>query len=162
MRLIKFLFQNIFSCFGTSFSILEHHFPVFERLFPLQELPFPVFLFFWEGYFVPGRDGTEEFVPGHLLLPLSRDKGTPGREFFFVPGQRDNGTSHPGLSRDVPRDVPSPGNSSSEHKGWVVEWALWLSQSKIVKKLLMFIYNTTEFQINECTTCLKMLYLEMP
>ena len=35
------------------------------------------------------------FVPGHLLLPLSRDKGTPGQEFFFVPGQRDNGTSRP-------------------------------------------------------------------
>ena len=43
--------------------------------------------------FVPGRAGTEEFVPGHLLLPLSRDNGTPGQEFFFVPGQRDNGTS---------------------------------------------------------------------
>ena len=24
--------------------------------------------------FVPGRPGTEEFVPGQLLLPLSRDK----------------------------------------------------------------------------------------
>ena len=43
----------------------------------------------------PGRPGTEEFVPGHLLLPLSRDKGTPGQENFFVPGQRDNGTSRP-------------------------------------------------------------------
>ena len=51
--------------------------------------------------FVPGRPGTEEFVPGHLLLPLSRDKGTPGQEIFFVPGQRDNGTSRPGL-RPVP------------------------------------------------------------
>ena len=59
-------------------------------------------------HFVPGRPGTEEFVPGHLLLPLSRDKGTPGQEFFFVPGQRDNGTSRPGLSRDV----PSRGNPS--------------------------------------------------
>ena len=45
--------------------------------------------------FVPGRPGTEEFVPGFLLLPMSRDKGTPGQEFFFVPGQRDNGTSRP-------------------------------------------------------------------
>ena len=35
---------------------------------------------------VPGRPGTEEFVPGHLLLPLSRDKGTPGQENCFVPG----------------------------------------------------------------------------
>ena len=48
---------------------------------------FPVFLFFYEGYFVLGRDGTEEFVPGHLLLPLSRDKGTPGQE-FFCPGTK--------------------------------------------------------------------------
>ena len=52
--------------------------------------------------FVPGRAGTEEFVPGQLLLPLSWDNGTPGQEIFFVPGQRDNGTSRPGLSRDVP------------------------------------------------------------
>ena len=36
---------------------------------------------------VPGRPGTEQFVPGHLLLPLSRDKGTLGQENFFVPGQ---------------------------------------------------------------------------
>ena len=112
-----FLFQNIFSCFGTSSSVLEHTFPVLERLFsvlerlfPVLECHFPVFLFFWEGYFVPGRDGTEEFVPGHLLLPLFRDKGTPGQEFFFVPGQRDNGTSRPGLSRDV----PSLGNTTKD------------------------------------------------
>ena len=26
---------------------------------------------------------------------LSRDNGTPGQEKFFVPGQRDNGTSRP-------------------------------------------------------------------
>ena len=58
--------------------------------------------------FNPFCPGTEEFVPGHLLLPLSRDKGTPGQDFFFVPGQRDNGTSRPGLSRDV----PSRGNPS--------------------------------------------------
>ena len=53
--------------------------------------------FFWKNLilFVPGRPGTEEFVPEHLVLPLSRDKGTPGQEFFFVPGQRDNGTSRP-------------------------------------------------------------------
>ena len=35
------------------------------------------------------------FVPGHLLLPLSRDKGTPRQEIVFVPGQRDNGASRP-------------------------------------------------------------------
>ena len=99
--------------FEHHFPVLEHPFPVLERLFPVLERLFSVFLFFWEGYFVPGRDGTEEFVPGHLLLPLSRDKGTPGQEFIFVPGQRDNGTSRPGLSRDVPRDVPSRGNPNS-------------------------------------------------
>ena len=59
-------------------------------------------MFFWESDFVLGRPGIEVFVPGHLLLPLSRDKVTPGQEKFFVPGQRDNGTSRPNLSRDVP------------------------------------------------------------
>ena len=48
-----------------------------------------------ESNFVPGRPGTENFVPGFLQLSLSRDKGTPGQENFFVPGQRDNGTSRP-------------------------------------------------------------------
>jgi hypothetical protein len=62
---------------------------------------------------VPGRPGTEDFVPGFLLLSLSRDKGTSGQGNIFVPGQRDNGTSRPRLSRDVPRDVPSLGNPSS-------------------------------------------------
>ena len=38
---------------------------------------------------------------GHLLKPLSWDKGTPGQENFFVPGQRDNGTSRP-AGRPVP------------------------------------------------------------
>ena len=67
-----------------------------------------------ESDFVPGRPGTEEFVPGFLLLPLSRDKGTAGQGNIFVPGQRDNGTSRPGLSRDVPRDVPSRGNANNK------------------------------------------------
>ena len=43
-----------------------------------------------ESDFVPGRPGTEEFVPGQLLLPLSRDKGTAGRRDVpsrFVPGR---------------------------------------------------------------------------
>ena len=53
-------------------------------------------------HFVPGRFGTEVFVPGHLLMPLSRDKGTPGQEFFFVLGQRDNRTSRPDLFWGVP------------------------------------------------------------
>ena len=54
-----------------------------------------------ESNFVPGRPGTEDFVPGHMIRPLYRDKGTPGQENLFVPGQRENETSHPGLSRDV-------------------------------------------------------------
>ena len=35
--------------------------------------------------------GTEEFVPGFLLLLLSRDKWTLGQGNFFVPVQRDSG-----------------------------------------------------------------------
>ena len=58
--------------------------------------------FFWKilVHFVPGRPGTEEFVPGYLLLPLSRDKGTAGQAKLFCPGtkgQRDRGIF---LSRD--------------------------------------------------------------
>ena len=51
--------------------------------------------------FVPGRPGTEEFVPGHLLLPLSRDKGTPGQGKCPCPGTKGQ------------RDVLSRGNASS-------------------------------------------------
>ena len=63
-------FGHYFPVLEHTFPVLERLFPVLERLFPVLELPFPVFWFFWEGYFVPGRDGTEEFVPGQ------RDNGT--------------------------------------------------------------------------------------
>ena len=43
--------------------------------------------FFYFRTSFPGFLGTEEFVPGHLLLPLSRDIGIPGQENFFVPGR---------------------------------------------------------------------------
>jgi hypothetical protein len=92
-------FGTYLSCFRTSFPVLERPFPVSERHFPVLERPFSVLEHLFPGFlggdFVPGRPETEEFVLGHLLLPLSRDKGTPGQEFFFVPGQRDNGTSRP-------------------------------------------------------------------
>ena len=109
-----FLFQNIFSCFGTSSSVLEHPFPVLERLFPVlerlfpvSERPFPVFLSFWEGYFVPGRDkgvcpGT--FAPA--LVPGQRDTGT---RIFFCPGTKGQ------------RDVPSrfvPGRPAGRPVPW--------------------------------------------
>ena len=54
----------------------------------------------YKSYFVPGRPGTEEFVPGHLLLPLSRDKGTPGQGKCPCPGTKGQ------------RDVPSRGKPS--------------------------------------------------
>ena len=57
----------------------------FRTIFPVLECPLPVFCFFWESDFVTGRPGTEEFVPG-------RDAGQGN---FYVPGQRDNGTSRP-------------------------------------------------------------------
>ena len=50
--------------------------------------------------FVPGRPGTEEFVPGQLILPLSRDKGTAGQGKCPCPGTKGQ------------RDVPSRGNPS--------------------------------------------------
>jgi len=67
------------------------------------------FLVFWEGDFVPERPGTEEFVPGLLLLTLFQDKGKAGQGNIFVPGQRNNGMSSPILSRDI----PSLGNPST-------------------------------------------------
>ena len=64
--------------------------------------------------FILSRD-----VPGQRSLsrdicswPCPGTKGHRDRQNFFVPGQRDNGTSCPCLSRDVPRDVPSLGNPS--------------------------------------------------
>ena len=59
-----------------------------------------------ESDFVPGRPGTEVFVPEHLLLPLSRDKGTPGQDFFL---SWDKGTTG--------RPVPSLGNPSLHASG---------------------------------------------
>ena len=69
-----------------------------------------------ESDFVPGRPGTEEFVPGFLHMSLSRDKGTEGQENVLVPGQLDNGTSRPGLSRDVPRDAHWANFNKKVHK----------------------------------------------
>ena len=76
--------ERLFPVLERLFPVLEHPFPVLERLFPVLERPFPVFLFFWEGYFVPGRDrrvcpGT--FAPA--LVPGQRDTGT---RIFFCPG----------------------------------------------------------------------------
>ena len=50
-----------FSCFGTSVSCLLCS---FGKVILSRD--------------IPGHPGTEVFVPGHLLLPLSWDKGTPG------------------------------------------------------------------------------------
>ena len=50
--------------------------------------------------FVPGRPGTEGFVPGHLLLPLSRDKGTAGQAKLFCPGTKGQRDREIFLSRD--------------------------------------------------------------
>ena len=121
-------------CFRTSFPVLEHPFSVLERLFPVLEClfpvferPFPVFLSFWEGYFVPGRDGTEEFVPGNLLLPLSRDTGT--RIFFYVTGQRDKLKILPrvGTGRDLD-SLSRPGTSrgTETKEKTLIKWNFFL------------------------------------
>ena len=68
----------------TRFPVSECHFPVLECSFSVLERLFPSFLGVILS-FVQGRPGTEEFVLEHLLLPLSRDKGTTGQE-FFCPG----------------------------------------------------------------------------
>ena len=55
----------------------------------------------FEIHFVPGRPGTEEFVPGHLLLTLSRDQGTPGQAKRFCPGTKGQRDSETFLSRPL-------------------------------------------------------------
>ena len=42
-----------------------------------------------------------------MYLPLSQDKEIAGQGKIFVPGQKDNRTSRPGLSRNILRKVPS-------------------------------------------------------
>ena len=64
------------SCFRTSFSWVR--------------TSFFCFLVFLEGDFVPGRPGTEGGCPGPGIFAPA-----------LVPGQRDNGTPHPGLSREI-------------------------------------------------------------
>ena len=55
--MIRFsVLEHLFPVLEHPFPVLERLFSVLERLFPVLERPFPVFLFFWEGYFVPGRD----------------------------------------------------------------------------------------------------------
>ena len=102
-----FCFRTPFSCFRISFHVLECPFPVSERHFSVLERPFSVlehlFPVFWGGDFVPGRPGTEEFVSGHLLLPLSRDKGTPRQEIFVCLGKtgRPLSRGNPNLNRSM-------------------------------------------------------------
>ena len=77
------------------------HFPVLER-------PFPGFFVLLGRLFCPGTVRDRGVCPGTFapaLVPGQRDTVT---RIFFFPGQRDNGTSRPGLSRDV----PSLGNTS--------------------------------------------------
>ena len=96
-------FFPIISCFGRFFPVIEHPILCLNISFLFYNVFFLFLVFFWESDFVPGRPGTEEFVPGHLLLPMYRDKGTPGREYFFVPGQKDflvPGQGQEQMSRD--------------------------------------------------------------
>ena len=71
-------FKTSFFCFRTSFSCFR--------------MPFSCF--FGESDLVPGRPGSEKFVPGCLLLPFT---GTKGRPVPYC-----HGTSLPVLSWDIP------------------------------------------------------------
>ena len=62
--------------------------------------------------FCPGTGRDRGVCPGTFapaLVPGQRDK-----KIFFVPGQRDNGTSHPGSPRDVP-SLGNPTRNTCEH-----------------------------------------------
>ena len=64
--------------------------------------------------FVPGRPGTEEFVPGQPLLSLSRDKGTAGRPVPVCPGtSRGNTTTHHPRFSDLPPSLATYTTSRS-------------------------------------------------
>ena len=74
-----------------------------------QKKKFDFFLLKIESDFVPGRPGTGEFVPGQLLQPLSRDKGTAGQGECPCPGTKGQ------------RDVPSrfvPGRPAGRPVPW--------------------------------------------
>ena len=133
-----FCFRTSFSCFRTSFPISERPFPVSVHHFPVLELPFSVLERVFPGFLglilsrdVPGQRDKLKILPragtgrdrlskpchgtgraGTACQNLGRDTGRD-KKALFVPGQRDNGMSRPGLSRDVPRDVTSLGNPSS-------------------------------------------------
>ena len=94
------------------------------------------FLLFFKIHFVPGRPRTEEFVPGHLLLPLSRDKGTAGQAKLFCPGtqgQRDRQTF-------LSRDKGTTGRPAGRFVLWKSYTFVWL-QSDYRKLLCNFVYQ---------------------
>ena len=64
-----------------------------------------LFLRFFGPGFVPGRPGTEEFVPGFLHLPLSQDKGTAGQAKLVCPGTKGQQDRETFLSQDVLRPL---------------------------------------------------------
>ena len=86
-------------CSKTEKVVLKQENDVLKQENDVQKQEIWSFFEIFKIHFVPGRPGTEEFVPGHLLLPLSRDKGTLGQEFFL---SRDKGTTGRPAGRPVP------------------------------------------------------------
>ena len=93
--------EHLFPVLEHPFPVLERLFPVLERLFPVLERPFPVFWFFWEGYFVPGRDGTGQRSLSRDICscPCPGTKGHRDKNFFL---SRDKGTTGRPAGRPVP------------------------------------------------------------
>jgi hypothetical protein len=79
-------------------------------------------------------------IAGQAKLFCPGTKGQWNRETFFVPGQRDNGTSRPSLSQDIPRDVMSLGNTNLIFK-------ILQSLSILEKKSLVFAHFVRIFWI---------------
>ena len=80
---------------------------------------FDNFGFFLMFFFVPGRSGTKEFVPGFFLVLLSRDKGTAGQGNLFCPETKGQWDKKTVLSQDKGTNgCPVPECSAGRPVSW--------------------------------------------
>ena len=100
-------YQNCMVSKRGTVVVLEEHVVkfYFEELhilihFGLLECPFPVFLVsFGKGILSQDVPGQRSFSRDFCSCPCSGTKGQRDKEIFLA---RDNGSSHPGFSWDVP------------------------------------------------------------
>jgi hypothetical protein len=96
------MFYNRKRCSKTKKGVLKQ-----ENDNSKQEI-WSFFLIFFFYSFRPGTSRDRGICHGIFAPALVQGQRDTGTRIFFVAGQRDNGTSRPDLSRDV----PSRGNTS--------------------------------------------------